>query len=207
MEDDARDQRSAIVEDQHQHEAHKDGEHDLNKGGDHVLSAAVEQIDDVAQAEGQGGDDDRRSQAVLLHGPEQQSAENDLLQKAHAAHADDKGQRVRKAVLQPDPVPEGGRRDDGQGEIVQKPLCGHAGSAKAVFCAQAVFPYPEKQHQGHGDVQRGGDGFDHADALRQPVRQTAQDHVAHDPEDRKGHLVLFIQFRHLFSFSPIPRRW
>lgn len=73
MDEDAGEQAAAAVKDRDQQEAYRDGKDDLTQVGHQIHAAAVEQIDNVPDAKGHAGDDDRRSYVFPCNGHQQKA--------------------------------------------------------------------------------------------------------------------------------------
>ena len=89
MDEDAGEQAAAAIKDRDQQEAHSDGKNDLAQVIDKIHAAAVEQVDDMPDAEGYAGDNNGRLDIVLCNGCEQQATEDHFLQKSDAEHTHD----------------------------------------------------------------------------------------------------------------------
>ena len=83
MNDDAGEQTSTAIKDRDQQEAHRDGKDDLAQVIDKVHAAAVEQVDDMPDAEGYAGDNNSRLDIVLCNGLKQQPPEDHFLQETN----------------------------------------------------------------------------------------------------------------------------
>ena len=69
-------QGSAVIEKEYHAESEDDRENDLYDRQRHVLPASINQIDDMTDRESDGADDDRTSDAVFCHHPEQEATED-----------------------------------------------------------------------------------------------------------------------------------
>lgn len=79
-------QGSAVIEKEYHAESEDDRENDLYDRQRHVLPASINQIDDMTDRESDGADDDRTSDAVFCHHPEQEATEDQLFHKADKQH-------------------------------------------------------------------------------------------------------------------------
>ena len=89
MDDDAGKQAAGPVKNRDQQEADRDGKDDLTQIADQIHAAAIEQVDNMSDAEGQAGNDDGRSHIILCNGGKQKPSEDHFLQKSNAEHTHD----------------------------------------------------------------------------------------------------------------------
>ena len=99
MGDDARPQGAAAPENDNVQKTDKHSEEDLYQIFRYTHAAAVEQIDDMTQTKGDTGDYYRPLNAVTGHGLEQESAEDQFLQKADAEHLDDEAHGAHSIIM------------------------------------------------------------------------------------------------------------
>lgn len=145
--EDAGDQTAAAIKDRDQQEAHRNGKHDLAQIADQVHTAAVEQVDDMPDAEGHAGNDDGGLHIVPCNGHEQQAPEDHLLQKSDAEHTHDPADRFRRGVMQRRAVPEVSRCQNDQRQIAEKPPRRDGGFTKPISLQQAVLPDKGKKSE------------------------------------------------------------
>ena len=139
MDDDAGEQTAAAIKDRDQQKTDRDRKNDLAQVFHQIPAAAVDQINDMPDAEGHAGDDGRRLDIILGDGREQQPAEDHLLQKADAEHTHDTADRPCRRVVDCDAVPQVPRRQNSERHIIEKPPGGYARPAKAVPLHQTVL--------------------------------------------------------------------
>ena len=89
MDDDAGEQATAAIKDCDQQETDCDCKDNLAQVIDQIHTAAVEQVDDMPDAEGYAGDNNSRLDIVFCNGLKQQPPEDHFLQKSDAEHAHD----------------------------------------------------------------------------------------------------------------------
>mgnify|MGYP004679997615 CR=1 FL=1 len=95
MDEDARKQAAAAIKDRDQQEADCDRKDNLAQVTHKIHAAAVEQVDDMSDAEGDTGNDNGRFNIVLCDGHKQKTTEDHFLQKSNAEHTHDAADRFR----------------------------------------------------------------------------------------------------------------
>ena len=126
MDEDAGKQAAAAIKDRDQQKTDRDRKNDLAQVFHQIPAAAVDQINDMPDAEGHAGDDGRRLDIIFGDGREQQPAEDHLLQKADAEHTHDTADRPCRRVVDRDAVPQVPRRQNSERHIIEKPPGGYA---------------------------------------------------------------------------------
>ena len=106
MDEDAGNQTPAAIKKRNQQEADRNGKDDLAQAAHKIHSAAIEQIDDMPDAEGQAGNDDGRFHIVFCNGRKQQTPEDHFLQESNTEHTHDAAGRFRWCVIDRSAVPE-----------------------------------------------------------------------------------------------------
>ena len=96
MDDDAGKQAATAISNRDQQEADCDGKNDLAQIIDQIHATAVEQVDDMPDAESYAGDDNGRLDIVLCNGLKQQTPEDHFLQKSNAEHTYDTADRFSR---------------------------------------------------------------------------------------------------------------
>ena len=124
MGDDAGEQTAAAVKDRDQQEAYRDSKDDLTQVGHQIHAAAVEQIDNVPDAKGHAGDDDRRFYVFPCNGHQQKAPEDHFLQKPDAEHAHDAADHFRWRVIDGSAVPEVSRCQNNKRYIIKEARSG-----------------------------------------------------------------------------------
>ena len=81
------DKTSAPVKNCNQQKTHRNRKNDLEKIVYKIYTAAVEQVDNMPDTEGDAGDDNGGSDIILCDSLKQKSAEDYLLQKSDTKHA------------------------------------------------------------------------------------------------------------------------
>ena len=132
MDEDAEEQAATAIKNRDQQEAHCNGKDDLTQVAQKIHAAAVEQVYDMSDAEGQAGNDDGRFHIVLCDGCEQQAAENHFLQKSDAEHTHNPAGRFCRTVIDRNAIPEISRCQDNQRQIIEKSPCRNKGMADSL---------------------------------------------------------------------------
>ena len=96
MDEDAGQQATAAIKNRDQQKAHCGCKDDLAQIADQVHTAAVEQVDDMSNAESHAGDDDRRPDIILCDSRKQESPEDQFLQESYTEHARDTADSFRR---------------------------------------------------------------------------------------------------------------
>lgn len=89
MDEDAGEQAAAAVKDRDQQKTDRDGKNDLAQVIDQSHTAAVEQVDDMSDAESHTGDNNGGFDIILCNGLKQQTPEDHFLQGSNAEHTHD----------------------------------------------------------------------------------------------------------------------
>ena len=89
MDEDAGIQAASAVKNRDKQEADRDGKNDLTQVIAKLHAAAVEQVDDMSDAEGDAGNDNGRLDIVPCDCREQEAAEDYFLQESDAEHTHD----------------------------------------------------------------------------------------------------------------------
>lgn len=194
MGNDAGNQAAGLEEHHRKQEADGGGIADLQQSGKQVRAA--QEVDDVADAEGQGGNQDGSLLVLLAHTVEQQSTEDHFLQEANTAHTDDMENAGGNGQIHGHTAPQVGGAKNQQGKEVQVSLPITFEGAQAIVGGKAVFADKAvedgRQDQGH----RGSDQLGECDAVGDVVRVLKEDNVEYDPEDREPDFVFLVQFFH-----------
>ena len=83
MDEDAGKQAAAAIKDCDQQESNRDGKNDLAQVIDKSHTAAVEQVDDMSDAESHTGDNNGGFDIILCNGLKQQTPEDHFLQETN----------------------------------------------------------------------------------------------------------------------------
>ena len=89
MDDDAGEQASAEIKDCDQQEADCDGKNDLTQVTHKIHATAVEQVDDMSDAESYTGNNNGGLDIILCNGLKQKPPEDHFLQKSNTEHTHD----------------------------------------------------------------------------------------------------------------------
>ena len=149
MHEDAGNQAAAAIKKHDQQEAHRNGKDDLAQIVYQIHAAAVEQLDDMPNAEGDAGNDDSGFDMVPCDGLEQKAPEDHLFQKADAKHARNAAGRFRRRIIDGGAVPQISRRQNRQRHIVKEPTGMDGRSAKPVPLLQIVLSDKGKKNTGN----------------------------------------------------------
>ena len=104
--DDAGEQASAEIKDCDQQEADCDGKNDLTQVTHKIHATAVEQVDDMSDAESHTGDNNGGFDIILCNGLKQQTPEDYFLQESDAEHTHNTTNHSRRRVIDGSAVPE-----------------------------------------------------------------------------------------------------
>ena len=110
--------RTTAIEDHHKEEAYEHCGDDLHQILFKAHAAAVDEIQNMTQPEGDTGDRDRPFDTVAAHGFKEKTAEDQFLQKAHAQHLQNKANRSDSSVVQFHTAPDIKDRDDKKGQVI-----------------------------------------------------------------------------------------
>ena len=197
--EDTGEQAPAPVKDEDKQEPEADGPGHLAEVRQQLHAAAVHLVEQMAQAEGDAGDDSRLFDPLRRQGQEQQAPEAHLLQKAHAEHLDHIAGRIRQRKADRRPVPEAAGGQDQQGEVPEEPPGREGGPAKPVAGKEAIFPDPAQQRRRQREAEKGMGGVRDADPAAEGIGEGLEGAVEGDPDQGKGQLTLSIQCFHLIS--------
>ena len=123
MSDDAGPQAFGFEEQDHKEKADGAGIADLAEIGKQRCAAAVEKIDDVADAEGEGGYDHCGFEVVFTHGIEKEAAEDQFFQKTHADHTAHGQSRFQRRKMEVHAEPQIDGNDEQQWDIEEEIFC------------------------------------------------------------------------------------
>ena len=161
---------------------------------------AQEKVYDVSRSKGQRGNDDGGFDTRFAHTLEQQSPEDDLLQKCHEAHADDVEDRFQSSCVDLQPVPKIDAGDDRQREKVKVVFSAARCFAKTKIPGKAMLAdesiEQNAQHKSNKDRQQ----FGNANGFGKGIGIAETYHINNDPQDRKPYFILVKEFFH--SASP-----
>jgi len=198
MSDDAGDQRSALLEYDHEEIPDGYGVAHLQQSGKQLRT--VQQVDDMADAEGERADQNGNGLVVLCHHFKEIPAENDLLDEADVQH----GQNVKKdllcAVVDMDPAPEIDGNDQDKGEKIQV-LFAVFHPFQSVVCSSSQKSRQGEKPQRKERIDRGAYKALGAEILH---TERIDRHVQRDQNQAKQRLVLFKKFFHHNSPPLIP---
>ena len=192
MDSDAGEQTPTAIKDRDQQEAHRDGKDDLAQVIKQIHAAAVEQVDDMPDAEGYAGDNNSRLDIVLCNGLKQKTPEDHFLQKSDAEHTYDAADRCRRRVIESNTVPEIFRCQNHKRHIVKEPTCGNGRFTKPIPFLQVVLSDKGEKHDRLQNAESGTCRVCDPDGLVQRIRQRLQNTVNHDPYNRKGQFAFLI---------------
>ena len=192
MNDDAGEQAAAAIKDCDQQESNRDGKDDLAQIAHEIHAAAVEEVDEMPDAEGHAGDDNGGADIILRNGRKQEAPEDHFLQKAHAEHTHDPAGHFRRCVIDRDTVPEVSRRQDQQRHVVEEPAGRDGGPAKPIPLLQAVLPDKGEKHDRLQDAEGSACGVSDPDGFVQRIRQGLQNTINNYPYNCKCQLVFLI---------------
>ena len=106
MDEDAGEQAAAAVKDRDQQKTDRDGKNDLAQVIDQSHTAAVEQVDDMSDAESHTGDNNGGLDIVFCDGLKQKTTEDYFLQKSNTEHTHNTTNHSRRRVIDGNAVPE-----------------------------------------------------------------------------------------------------
>ena len=174
------------------------GLHQLQHGGEDLR--AEEEIDNMAHAEGDGGDDDGGGTPLFFHGAEQQAAENYLLQNRHPHHADDVEGRHQRTVAEGEAVP---KVDGGEGCKGHKPHKGQSLTPlKAAVRTQPVLAEEQQQQHRQHQAHYGGNELGRAKGLGEGVGVAEGQHIDDDGDHGEPNGLLIKKLLHKDTSYP-----
>ena len=185
-------QAAAAIKDRDQQETDCDGKNNLAQVIDKLHAAAVEQVDDMPNAESYTGNNNGGLDIVLCNGLKQQPPEDHFLQKSDAEHTHDAADRCRRRVIESEAVPEISRCQNHKRHIVKEPTCRNGRFTKPIPFLQVVLSDKGEKHDRLQNAESGACRVCDPDGLVQRIRQRLQNAVNHDPYNRKGQLVFLI---------------
>ena len=148
MNDDAGKQASASIRNRDQQEADRNCKGDLVQVIYKIHAAAVEQVDDMPDAESHAGDNNGRLDIVLCDGRKQEAPENHFLQESNAEHTHNPADRFRRRIIEGNTVPEISRSQDKQRHIIKEPPGRNRGFTKPVSLLQIVLSDKGEKNNG-----------------------------------------------------------
>ena len=146
----------------------------------------------MTYAKGKAGNYERTNNVVFADCLEKQSAEDDLLNKAHAYHAENVQYSLPKRNLHCNAVPQVGGHNHGKRYKEQIVFGAAFKAAQAVFLHQLVSSYPDVQNKRKQYSHRHGNYLIDSQRFRNTVRNAEQNHVCNNPYQCKRHFVFFV---------------
>ena len=192
MDDDAGEQAAAVIKDCDQQETDCDGKNNLAQVIDKLHAAAVEQVDDMPNAESYTGNNYGGLDIVLCNGLKQQPPEDHFLQESDAEHTHNAAGRCRRRVIESDTVPEISRCQNYKRNIVKEPPCRNGRFTKPIPLLQVILSDKGEKNDSLQKAESGACRVCNPYGLVQWIRQRLQNAVNHDPYNRKGQLVFLI---------------
>ena len=120
---DTGEQTPATIKDRDQQKTDRNRKDDLAQVVDQIHAAAVEQVDDMSDAESYTGDNNGRFDIILCNGLKQKPPEDYFLQESDAEHTYDPADRFHRGIINRNTVPEVARCQNYKRHIVEKPSC------------------------------------------------------------------------------------
>lgn len=199
MHDDAGQKAFAAIKNRDKKEAYRDRKDDLTQVIDKIHAAAVEQVDNMSDAESHAGDDNGGSYVILCDGDKQEASEYHLFQETDEEHAHDVAGRFHRRIIEGDTIPEVSRCKDHKRQVEEEPPCRNGGFAKPIPFQQIVFSDKNKKNNCLQNAENSTCRVSNSYYLIQWICERLQDTINHDPYNRKSQLVFFIQSFHFIS--------
>ena len=194
---DAGQEASAAEEERDEQETDCHGAGDLEQVFRQTRPAAVDQVQQMAEAKGNAGYDDGRLHILFCHRPEKKAPEDDFLEESDAKHAGRVADDAHNIQAERKPAPEIPGGQEHQRKIVKKPAGGHGGPAQPVALEQVVFFQKEKQRRGLRDAQERARGIVDAQEPVQRICGGLQRAIRRNAYQRKRQFVFFIELVHV----------
>ena len=116
-------QAPAAIKNRDKQEPYRNRKDNLTQVIHKIHAAAVDQIDDMSDAERHAGNEDCRLDIVLCNGCKQKAPEDHLLQKSDAEHTHNAADRFRRRVIDRSAIPKVSRCQNHKRYITEEPPC------------------------------------------------------------------------------------